>query len=222
MTVVAEFTVPAGALPGGSALQEVTGLTVELERIVPSNDHALPFFWVTGEDGAAVDRFLDSARQDPDVEGLDVLERLDGGVLVKATWRPDSSVIDGLASLDATIMNATGSPDGWRFRVRADGRQQLDQFQRVFADSGVPVQLERIYNFAEMPVTGQPLTDQQRETLLVAYREGYFDEPRGTTQSELAGEFGISARAVSTRLRRGVRNLVASTLLEEELTDAVD
>ena len=45
------------------------------------------------------------------------------------------------------------------------------------------------------------LTDKQRECLRVALGEGYFDSPRGISQSELAAELGISSSALSRRLR---------------------
>ena len=50
----------------------------------------------------------------------------------------------------------------------------------------------------------------------MAYRAGYFEQPRETTQDELGECFGISHRAVPDRLRRGIRNLIAQTLLPAE------
>lgn len=210
MAVVAEFTIPPEALPGGSTLEELSGLTIELERIVPTTDTAFPFFWVLGDE---VDEFLEHASDHPELESLEVLARVQGAALFRATWRPDAAVIEGIKTLRATIMDATGTAEQWRFQVRAESRERLDEFQRVFTDQDIPVQLERIYSFSEVARTERPLTDEQRETLLAAYREGYFDQPRGITQEGLAERFDISARAVSNRLRRGTRNLVASTIV---------
>lgn len=217
MAAVAEFTIPPEALPGGSTLEELSGLTIELERIVPTADTAFPFFWVVGDE---VDEFLEHASEHPELESLEVLARIQGAALFRATWRPDAAVIEGIKTLRATIMDATGTAEEWRFQVRAESRDRLNEFQRVFTDQDIPVQLERIYSFSEVARTERPLTDEQRETLLAAYREGYFDQPRGITQEGLAWRFDISARAISNRLRRGTRNLVASTIVGVASNDA--
>lgn len=211
MAVVAEFTIPPEAVPGGRALEDLQDVTVELERIVPTTGAALPFFWVFGEDA---ETFVERFGADPEIDDLEVLERLDGAILVKAAWRPDSAAIRGIQRLRATIMEATGTAEEWRFRVRGESRERLDEFRRLFTESDIPVRLERIYNYSEIAETERPLTDEQRETLLAAYRKGYFEQPRRVTQAELADEFGISTRAVSNRLRLGTRNLVAGTLVE--------
>lgn len=60
----------------------------------------------------------------------------------------------------------------------------------------------------------RPVTPEQREVLVAAYEQGYFDQPRQVTQTELGQQFGISGRAVSNRLLRGTKNLISSNLLE--------
>lgn len=46
MSFVAEFTMPPEALPFGETLKENPGTEIEVERIVPTQESALPFFWV--------------------------------------------------------------------------------------------------------------------------------------------------------------------------------
>jgi predicted DNA binding protein len=53
----------------------------------------------------------------------------------------------------------------------------------------------------------------------LAVRGGYYGIPRGTSTQELADELGISAQAVTERLRRGVATLVNNTLLIESEAD---
>lgn len=213
MTVVAEFTIATEALPGGAALLEFPDVRIELERIVPAGETALPFFWVTGDH---IHAFLERLREDPAIEAVDVLEEVDGTAIVRATWHPDASIIEAIRRLRATILRATGNADQWWFRVRSEDRDRLAEFRESFAAEGVTVQVERVYRFADLDAIGGPLTDEQRETLLYAYREGYFDEPRRVTQGDIADHFGISSRAVSNRLRRGTRNLVATTLADPD------
>jgi predicted DNA binding protein len=63
------------------------------------------------------------------------------------------------------------------------------------------------------------LTDEQVTALTVAYERGYFDEPREVSLSEVAAEIDLSSTAMSGRLRRGMRNLIAATLVDDDGTD---
>lgn len=53
------------------------------------------------------------------------------------------------------------------------------------------------------------LTDRQWEVLHLAYERGYFERPRGTTQSDLATAVGISQETVSQHLGAAQRHLLA-------------
>jgi len=50
MSIVAEFSLPPRAIPGGETLESLPEATIELERLVPMGDAALPFFWVVDAD----------------------------------------------------------------------------------------------------------------------------------------------------------------------------
>lgn len=64
--------------------------------------------------------------------------------------------------------------------------------------------------------TAAGLTDNQREALLFALEAGYFEEPRDVTLGEVATGLGISQPAASGLLRRGVKRLIVSSLIDEE------
>lgn len=210
MAIVAEFTIPPEAIPGGSTLTDMPDVTIELERIVPADESALPFFWLFGGDAQ---KFLARFEREPDIEAIRVLAEVDRAALFSATWTPDDEVIQGIRTLRATIMEATGTADRWHFQVRAEDRDRLLEFQRIFREQDIPVRLERIYSLAEMLDTERPLTDEQRETLIVAYEKGYFDHPRQVTQADLGEHFDVSSQAVATRLQRGIRNMIRQSLL---------
>jgi predicted DNA binding protein len=209
MAIVAEFSIPPEAVPGGATLTEMSDVRIELERIVPASGGVFPFFWMFGGDPEI---FLTEFQTEPDIKEIHLLADVDHAALFSATWTPDDDVIQGIQTLRAAIMQATGTADEWHFQVRAPDREHLLDFQRLFEDQGIPVQLDRIYDFSEMLETDRPLTDAQRETLLVAYEKGYFDQPRQVTQAEIGEHFGISSQAVATRLQRGIRNLVRKML----------
>lgn len=214
MLCVAEFTIPPEAFPFGSTLAEMPDVEIEVDQIVPTDESALPYFWVRGCDP---DEFMERAEREPEVSGARQLDGVGDTALFRAEWRPDAAVIEGLRDLDVTIVEAVGTAEHWRFEVRTPDRDVFKRFQAVFEEQGVPVDLVRLYDLDEL-LEGdrRQLTDEQRDALLAAYQEGYFDKPRETTQAELGERFGISRRAVSERLRRGTRNLIESALLPEE------
>lgn len=211
MSIVAEFSLPPGAIPGGETLEGLPEATIRLERLVPTGDAALPFFWVFDCDPQ---RFLDGLEREPAVADTEVLAEVETSALFRAEWTPDAAVIGGIRDLEATILDATGTADGWTFQVRAENRERLGAFRQIFTSQGVDVEIRRIYSFSELMEGDRLLTPEQRKTLILAYQRGYFDEPRQVTQAELGDQFDISGRAVSNRLRRGTRNLITSTLLD--------
>lgn len=211
MSLIAEFTIPPATLPFGETLVENPEMRIEVERIVPTNESALPFFWVWGSEP---ERFMDHAEREPDVRDTRLLELVDRGGLFRAEWSPDAAIISGLKEVDSTIVESEGSAERWRFEVRSQHRRGLGELQRVFTEQGIPIALAGLYDLSEVVEQGhRSLTSEQRDALIAAYHEGYFDTPRDITQAELGERFGISHRAVSERLRRGMRNMIAASLL---------
>jgi len=213
MSFVAEFTIPPEAIPFGDTLVENPDMRIEVERIVPTAESALPFFWVWGSDP---EHFMDAAENEEEIANTRMLEAVENGALFRAEWSPNATLVRGLSDLKATILESEGTAEQWRFEVRAQDRNAFIEFQEVFQKEGIPISLTRIYDLAEL-VEGdrQTLTPKQRETLIRAYREGYFDKPRKVSQEELGAELGVSYRSISERLRRGTRNLIVATLLPD-------
>lgn len=211
MSIVAEFAIPTEALPGGGVLSEMPNTVLELERIVPTEENALPFLWVWSE---KVDDFVRNVRNEDGIAAIEVLEEVDHGALIRATWTPKAELVHAIKELSPTILEAEATAEEWSFRIRTDDRQSVATFQEVFASHGIPVTLDRVYDLSRL-VEGRQyeLTSDQRETLIRAYEEGYYEKPRGVTQQELGEQFGVTSRAISDRLRRGTANLVEKTLL---------
>jgi predicted DNA binding protein len=171
----------------------------------------MPFFWVWGDSPEA---FMEQAEGEPNMAAVDLLGLVKGGALFRAEWTPDAGLIQGIKELNATIIEATGTANNWRFEVRTEKQNAFRNFQNIFEDHGISVELERLYDLEELAESDTlSVTSEQRETLLTAYRDGYFEKPRETTQEELSEHFDISSREVSDRLRRGTRNLIAASLV---------
>lgn len=213
MVYIAEFTIPPEAFPFGETLVEMPGVEIQVDQIIPTDESALPFFWVRGVDP---EDFMEYAEREPEVCDTRELEEVDEVALFRAEWTPNAAVIEGLKQLDITIVETVGTKDHWRFEVRSQDRETFSEFQDIFEQEGIPITLHRLYDLDDLIEDGhRSLTPEQRETLLRAYQDGYFDTPRRITQGELGDHFGVSRRAISERLRRGTRNLIGASLLPE-------
>ncbi|WP_129116400.1 helix-turn-helix domain-containing protein [Halegenticoccus tardaugens] len=218
MTITAEFSLPLESFPLGETLKEIPGLRIELERIVPSETGFVPFFWVWN--APTRDAFETEVRAANSLAELTFLDEVDGGQLYRAAWDdPETGFITGIRETEAAIIDASGMKDGWRFDVRFTNVEHVRAFQNYCVEKGVRINLNSIYARTESQVANRyQLTEQQYETLLAAYERGYYDEPRGVTQVELADQFGVSQRAISQRLQRAYGRLIESTLLSEPLS----
>lgn len=211
MSVLAEFTLPAETTPLGQALVPGSGWEVELERVVPTTDALLPFFWVWGDDA---DRFGESITDRSAVTDVELLDATSGGALYRARWLTDAhGVLRGIVESELVLLESSGSADSWFLRVRADERSAIAAFRSYCDEHGIAVDLIRLSPLTDSPEhDGFGLTEGQREVLLLAFERGYFDEPRAVGLDELAAELGVSRQAVAARLRRGHRNLVGNAL----------
>lgn len=210
MSYVAEFTIPPEAFPFGKTLVEMPDVEIRVDQIIPTDESALPFFWVHG---CEPDEFMAYAEEEPEVEDTQLLEQVEHVALFRAEWRPNAEVIEGLKDIDLTIVEAIGTTDHWRFEVRTESQDTFTAFRETFEAQGIPITLERLYSLDELLEGNyRSLSPKQRETLLTAQQRGYFKKPRQINQDELAEQFDISRRAVSERLRRGINNLISETL----------
>ena len=211
MATIARFTVPAGDFPLGRIFEDLPGATIELERIVPTTDRALPYFWVWGVEPGRVAAALES---DPALASVTLVDEVDGSGLFRTTWNGD---VDGLISVilgtDVTLLSATATSDNWLFEFRADDVEGIAEFQSACRDDDIAATLTRVYALSEMRSGSEyELTSDQHEALLLAFERGYYDDDRSVSLEELGEELEISRPAVSARLRRGYRNLLRSTL----------
>lgn len=209
MSEIVDFTLPIDAFFLQTAFEAET--RIELERIVPTDEEILPFFWVWGTDTSTV---LRAARSASAIKDIRVVDSVDDATLFRAVWNADPpGLLDCITEADATVLEATGTAVEWQFRVRFGRHEDVGTFQRCCLERNVPIQVERLHRLAAVESGAQyGLTEKQRETLSMAYERGYFDEPRRTTVEEMADDIGISSRAFSRRLWRGIGRLLANTL----------
>ncbi|MCL9816351.1 helix-turn-helix domain-containing protein [Natronocalculus amylovorans] len=210
MSIVVEFTVPANACALGRSLGEDPSLSLELDRIIPTETTVMPFFWLWGSDCQS---FANAAAGEPSIEELSIIDEVDDGALFRAVWNEDAiGTLRTIAETEGVLLDARANNAQWTFEVRFTDADQTSQFRSLCQERGVPLTVTRVTTSpGRTPANEYGLTPEQSEALTAAYRLGYFSEPRKATLEELADELGISSRAVAGRLRRGQATLLERT-----------
>jgi predicted DNA binding protein len=103
----------------------------------------------------------------------------------------------------------------WILTVWMSERADLVHLWDYARQNDVDIDLLRVNEYASLGSTDAGLTDSQREALLLAFEAGYFEEPRDATLGEVAAELDISQPAASGLLRRGIKRLIVSSLMDD-------
>lgn len=211
MNVVGEFTIPAEAFALERALSAVPEMSIEADRLAShSPREVFPFFWATG---GAFDRFTDALKADPSITAADAVERTDDDALYRVEWNDDfCELVHDMIDHHAAILEASASADRWNLRLRFADEEMMSSFQRHFEENGRSFTVHNLTHPAEPRQREFGLTAEQHEALVIAVQEGYFSIPRTASVEEIGQTLGISANAVSQRLRRGNEALIQSAL----------
>jgi predicted DNA binding protein len=214
MATVLEFTSPAEEFPLGTVFENLPGVTVELERLVPHETLIIPYFWVRGADAGDIEAAFEAHAGVVDVE---LVDRVDSEYLMRAEWAGEYfGILNALAETNVSVLSGVGTNDGWDFEVRGESRETISEFRTLCQDHDIPLEITAVH--ALLPFQGDnfDLTDPQREALVLAYERGYFDSPRTASLEDVADELGITQQSLSSRLRRGHRRLIGGTLVKNE------
>lgn len=213
MAVIVEFSVDREDFALGRVLSGPERGRIELERIVPTGDSVMPFFWVHGGDETGLEV---SVAESDYIENLQLLERVGDRGLYRVRWTGEyEDLIEGINGANGAILEAGGDGE-WYFRVRFNDHQEVADFYNFCTEHAIAIRIGRVYTLTEESLQGRVfgLTDEQREALLLALRRGYFSTPRTVKMDELAAEIGISQQAFSERLRGGTEKVLRNVLLD--------
>lgn len=213
MATEATFTVPSDQFPLGTVFDQLPGVTVELERIIPAQDVVIPYFWVRGTE---VDDIEGAFRDHPGVESIQLVDSVADQHLLRVEWTlAYDGVLSTLIESSVPLIEAVGTNRQWRFDIRGDSRRDIATFQERCRELNIPITLTKLHALTPIESeTEAALTDTQEEALVLAYERGYFNTPRDVTMEEIGDELGISQQAVASRLRRGISSILGSSLAE--------
>ncbi|QLG63725.1 helix-turn-helix domain-containing protein [Halorarum salinum] len=212
MTVLASFVVDSKVLPIGQLVRENPSMTLEFERIVPTEDALMPYFWVHGGDIASFEGDLAAS---PLVTDFDLLDQFENTALYRVEWKPDQGMlIQGIVEAEGAILEGDVGQAQMEFLVRFPDHDHLGRFYNYCMEHDITVEMRQIYSLTDRSERAREfgLTADQREALVLAARYGYFSTPRETSMSELADELGITQQAMSERIRRGMEKVMLEAL----------
>lgn len=182
-------------------------------------------------------------RSDVTEQGVRVLARMEGGdrEALEASFETDPT-LDGYERLaDSRVYQTTlagvasdvafypllveegglirdfvGDHEGWYLRTAFPDRAAYARFHEHCQAHAMDVTFERVYETDDAAgEDGLGLTRPQRELLVAALEEGYFEIPRDASLADVADELGVSQNAASERFRRAVRALVEGAVVRE-------
>lgn len=211
MSTIAEIELPANEFALRDTLATVPGLELDVLRVAAhGEDRILPHMWAQAD---AFDDLDAALREDSTVDGFDVLDDLGEERLYRMNWVGQIRVIvHVLLEENATVLDAHGEDERWRFRILFPDRDALSATYEFAREAGLSFDVRNIYELDETRHGFFGLTEEQHETLMIALDSGYYQVPRQATADDLADDLDISHQAVSERLRRGHGTLVENAL----------
>ncbi|WP_436343104.1 helix-turn-helix domain-containing protein [Natronorubrum sp. FCH18a] len=214
MSVIVKLRVPTDDFLLEDALDKHRSTTVELEQLIPVQKDIFPLFFAWGCENHT--QFEELVRKEPEVDQLTTVEQMENGVLYRVDWAESAEYYcQAITQTNASLLQGVGTHEDWYFELRFMDSADVSVFHNKIKEIGVQFEVETVYQMKELGDSGyHGLTHRQRETLISAYEEGYYDEPREVTLSELGEKHNVSSGAIRGRLRRGISTLIEHTLLK--------
>lgn len=196
-------------------LQSLDGIEIQVITQVNTDPEVTDFpFLIEYPDRQELERVLDS---DPTIERYKMVEWTDDAGIYYLEHTEDTLLISTVVTdVNGFLVHTETKGNGWLARLLLPDREALTTIWEYASEQDITLDIIEIYgNNSSTGEQSYGLTDQQRTALQTAYRMGYFHEPRETSLEELAAEMDLSSTAISGRVRRGMRNLIAATLAEK-------
>lgn len=177
---------------------------------VDGTDVLLRFF--TPE--SVAEEFESAVRSEESVAELRRFSSDDDEAYFQARTDQSASEYYSWIHLGGQFLAAEPTRRGWTVEIQFPDRNAVSAYVDRCEDGGRNPTILKLRQSAEADPSQAgptyPVTESQRELLLLALERGYFEVPRRTTLESISGELSISSQAASERLRRGLNPLVQS------------
>ena len=199
-------------IPTVKSLQGVNVRVITQVNTDPEVSH-FPFLFEY-RDRRELEQVLDS---DPTVGAYELVDWADQQGIYYVEHSPETKLISTVVTeVNGFLVESETTDGGWLVRVLLPERSALNAIWEYTSEENISFEIIDVYaNEYAVGSESYGLTDEQRTALQAAYEMGYFFEPRETSLEEIAEEMDLSSTAMSGRLRRGIRNLIATTIAED-------
>jgi len=212
MGTIVEASIPTDQFALRYAFERLENPEFEILRLVEhGEDRVMPFLWATADD---LDGFEEVLYEDPSTDNVETVAELDGEFLFQMEWTAHIRVVlFVLMEEQATVMNARAANDVWQLRILFPEHESVSATDEFCDEYDIDLRFESIYELTDSLRRGKyGLTEQQYESIMTAFEQGYYQVPRETELADIAAECDVSHQALSERIRRGHRSLVETTL----------
>jgi hypothetical protein len=161
-------------------------------------------------------RFEEGLRNDHTIGAFErVTETGEDEAIYSVKYTDRATVLSPVVSTaNGVILDMENEGSAWMLTVWMSERTDLAHLWDYARRNDIGIELLRVNEYASLGSADAGLTDSQREALLVAFEKGYFEEPRDATLGEVAAELDISQPAASGLLRRGIKRLIVSSMMD--------
>lgn len=181
--------------------------------LTPEFEHAAPgrplFVDVETDDPAS---FESALAADPTVENPALVDRTDERRTYVVEPRREETLFARMRTVECHVVDVRSHRRGWRVELELPTRPTLGTFRDRVAGEEANFDIRRLRRIESVDADDcDAVTDRQRDVLLTAYGDGYFEVPRRCTQHDVAAELDVSPNAVSQQVRRATKRLLETT-----------
>jgi len=175
----------------------------------PEND--VYIFWFEAPDLGIVQRAL---AEDHTVADFSVLADAESPYTCQIEYSDDTTLITpAIVENGGLTVEARSYSNGWLLTLQLRDHDALFALKEYADEHDIHMDIMELHHGSGTDDDREyGLTDAQREALVAAFEQGYYDKPRNASLDELAETLDISTTAVSGRLRRGSAQLIESVL----------
>ncbi len=144
-----------------------------------------------------------------------VIDTGDNKAIYSFVYTEEAKILSPVISAaNGVILDMENDGSAWTLTIWIPERTDLAHLWDYAEQNDVDIELLRVNEYAGIGTTDAGLTESQREALLTAFERGYFEEPRNATLSDVAADLDISQPAASGLLRRGIKRLIVSSMID--------
>lgn len=216
MSIIAKVHIEHDRLALVPTLQALDGVDIRVvsQRNTAPDATVFPFL-IDYDDRSDLEAMLD---EDATVESYELIDWIDSTGIYSIEHTPETEFIsNAVTDVNGFLIQAATDGDGWAVRLLLPSRDDLNTVWEYARANGISFEIFELYENEDTEgEMSYGLTEEQRTALTLAYNSGYFSEPRATSLDEVSDELGLSSTATSGRLRRGMRNLVGATIIDQD------